>query len=328
MDPEKSVRDQAFKTIRSFLDKLESVSEDPQQLAELEKDVHAASANPGVVGGWAGWAVTGVSSLTSKFIRTSATGGQDVAPSQTAAPGPSVPPAAVPAEASKPDAVPASVPPAALSSASHYEPEEEDNDVDNTLDRWDDEDWGSLEDGEQNKGQTESDDWDTAWDQSSSKKTHEKMADYSSSKSKPSPANDQRLTNTKATAADESWGWEDAFQPVSNSKTRTQATFSPPEGTRAASEYNWDSSGGGKQVDFFSVASEKTNQKQDEIRSSDGVGDWGGDDNWESVEADQGLSKAEMARKKREERQREMEAKRAERRAAKGPLKLGVRKLD
>ncbi|CAI9544514.1 unnamed protein product [Staurois parvus] len=142
MDPEKSVRDQAFKAIRSFLDKLESVSEDPAQLAELEKDVHAASTSPGVVGGWAGWAVTGVSSLTSKFIRTSAAGGQqDVAPAQAAASGPSVSPATAPAEASKP-----AVPPANLSSPSHYEPEEEDNEVDeNTLDRWDDEDWGSLE---------------------------------------------------------------------------------------------------------------------------------------------------------------------------------------
>lgn len=29
-------------------------------------------------------------------------------------------------------------------------------------------------------------------------------------------------------------------------------------------------------------------QKQDESHSSDAMGDWGGDDNWESVEADQG----------------------------------------
>ncbi|KAF5928170.1 hypothetical protein HPG69_018407 [Diceros bicornis minor] len=35
VDPEKSVRDQAFKAIRSFLSKLESVSEDPSQLAEV-----------------------------------------------------------------------------------------------------------------------------------------------------------------------------------------------------------------------------------------------------------------------------------------------------
>lgn len=71
VDPEKSVRDQAFKTVRSFLSKLESVSEDPTQLAEVEKDVHAAS-SPGTGGAaasWAGWAVTGVSSLTSKLIR-------------------------------------------------------------------------------------------------------------------------------------------------------------------------------------------------------------------------------------------------------------------
>ncbi|KAL4696693.1 hypothetical protein H8959_002391 [Pygathrix nigripes] len=35
VDPEKSVRDQAFKAIRSFLSKLESVSEDPTQLEEV-----------------------------------------------------------------------------------------------------------------------------------------------------------------------------------------------------------------------------------------------------------------------------------------------------
>lgn len=41
-----------------------------------------------------------------------------------------------------------------------------------------------------------------------------------------------------------------------------------------------------------------------------------------------GQVKAELARKKREERRREMEAKRAEKKAAKGPMKLGTRKLD
>uniref|UniRef100_A0A8C5P2L0 N-terminal kinase-like protein n=1 Tax=Jaculus jaculus TaxID=51337 RepID=A0A8C5P2L0_JACJA len=49
----------------------ENLSEDPTQLAEVEKDVHTAS-NPGTGGAaasWAGWAVTGVSSLTSKLIR-------------------------------------------------------------------------------------------------------------------------------------------------------------------------------------------------------------------------------------------------------------------
>lgn len=81
VDPEKSVRDQAFKAIRSFLSKLESVSEDPTQLEEVEKDVHAAS-SPGMGGAaasWAGWAVTGVSSLTSKLIRVHPT----TAPTET-----------------------------------------------------------------------------------------------------------------------------------------------------------------------------------------------------------------------------------------------------
>lgn len=41
-----------------------------------------------------------------------------------------------------------------------------------------------------------------------------------------------------------------------------------------------------------------------------------------------GQMKAELARKKREERRREMEAKRAEKKATKGPMKLGARKLD
>lgn len=41
-----------------------------------------------------------------------------------------------------------------------------------------------------------------------------------------------------------------------------------------------------------------------------------------------GQAKAELARKKREERKREMEAKRAEKKTAKGPMKLGTRKLD
>ncbi|XP_069327672.1 N-terminal kinase-like protein isoform X16 [Eulemur rufifrons] len=121
VDPEKSVRDQAFKAIRSFLSKLESVSEDPTQLAEVEKDVHAAS-SPGMGGAaasWAGWAVTGVSSLTSKLIRAH--------------------PTATPAETNVPQRP---------MPEGHWETQEEDKDTaeDNSAaDRWDDEDWGSLE---------------------------------------------------------------------------------------------------------------------------------------------------------------------------------------
>uniref|UniRef100_A0A3B4Z3F9 N-terminal kinase-like protein n=1 Tax=Stegastes partitus TaxID=144197 RepID=A0A3B4Z3F9_9TELE len=69
VDPDKSVRDQAFKAIKSFLSKLETVSEDPTKLAEIEKDVASCAQPAGASSSWAGWAVTGMSSLTSKLIR-------------------------------------------------------------------------------------------------------------------------------------------------------------------------------------------------------------------------------------------------------------------
>ncbi|KAE8607329.1 hypothetical protein XENTR_v10011137 [Xenopus tropicalis] len=250
VDPEKNVREQAFKAIRSFLDKLETVSEDPSQLAELEKDVHTASVSPSVVGGWAGWAVTGVSSLTSKFIRTGG-GAQDAAASE----GASAPSTA--SEASKPDTAPSSsAPPAAASTApTSYEPEEEKGAPDNSLDRWDDEDWGSLEDAEQNRGQTENDDWDTDWGHG---KTQEKTVDFSSSRSKTKQVSPPP---NRTSALDDGWGWDDAFQTVPPSKEHTASKSQQLEGTRPASDYNWDTSGSsGRQGDFFASLSEPSSQ--------------------------------------------------------------------
>ncbi|EAW74395.1 SCY1 like pseudokinase 1 [Homo sapiens] len=153
VDPEKSVRDQAFKAIRSFLSKLESVSEDPTQLEEVEKDVHAAS-SPGMGGAaasWAGWAVTGVSSLTSKLIRSHPT----TAPTETNIP-----------QRPTPEGVPAPAPtpvPATPTTSGHWETQEEDKDTaedSSTADRWDDEDWGSLEQ-EAESVLAQQDDWST-----------------------------------------------------------------------------------------------------------------------------------------------------------------------
>uniref|UniRef100_A0A671KTC2 N-terminal kinase-like protein n=1 Tax=Sinocyclocheilus anshuiensis TaxID=1608454 RepID=A0A671KTC2_9TELE len=76
MDPDKNVRDQAFKAIKSFLSKLETVSEDPSKLAEIEKEVTASAQTGGSAATWAGWAVTGVSSLTSKLIRNAPAGSE------------------------------------------------------------------------------------------------------------------------------------------------------------------------------------------------------------------------------------------------------------
>ncbi|CAH1729958.1 unnamed protein product [Chironomus riparius] len=67
-DPEKSVRDPAFKTIRGFLGKLERVSEDPTLRESMEADVHTATPTIGnAAATWAGWAVSAVSA---KFYRS------------------------------------------------------------------------------------------------------------------------------------------------------------------------------------------------------------------------------------------------------------------
>ncbi|XP_042637447.1 N-terminal kinase-like protein [Orycteropus afer afer] len=274
VDPEKSVRDQAFKAIRSFLSKLESVSEDPTQLAEVEKDVHAAS-SPGMGGAaasWAGWAVTGVSSLTSKLIRAHPT----AAPAETSAPLRPTP-------------------------EGHRETQEEGRDTaedSSFADRWDDEDWGSLEQ-EAESVLAQQDDWSSGGQTGTTG-----QASISDHKSPDSDWNSWE--------AEDSWeqGWQEPSPPEP-----------PPEGTRLASEYNWGSSEPSDKGDPFSALVTRR-----EMGAQLRPDSWG-DDNWEGLDTDR-QGKAELARKKREERKREMEAKRAERKAAKGPMKLGARKLD
>ncbi|XP_070930393.1 N-terminal kinase-like protein isoform X14 [Macaca nemestrina] len=194
VDPEKSVRDQAFKAIRSFLSKLESVSEDPTQLEEVEKDVHAAS-SPGMGGAaasWAGWAVTGVSSLTSKLIRVHPT----TAPAETNIPQRPTP-------------------------EGHWETQEEDKDTaedSSAADRWDDEDWGSLEEAESVLAQQ--DDWSTGGQVS-------RASQVSNSDHKPSKSPESDWSSWEAEGS-----WEQGWQEPSSQEP-------PLEGTRLASEYNW-----------------------------------------------------------------------------------------
>ncbi|XP_075983042.1 N-terminal kinase-like protein yata isoform X1 [Anticarsia gemmatalis] len=67
-DPEKQVRDAAFRTIKGFLGKLEKVSEDPSLKEGMEADVHTATSSlSNAAATWAGWAVTAV---TAKFYRS------------------------------------------------------------------------------------------------------------------------------------------------------------------------------------------------------------------------------------------------------------------
>ncbi|XP_030620623.1 N-terminal kinase-like protein [Chanos chanos] len=360
VDPDKNVRDQAFKAIKSFLSKLETVSEDPSKLAEIEKDVSASAQAAGSAASWAGWAVTGVSSLTSKLIRNTP-GGTEGAPSEST---PAAEPnTGTPATVKGPDtkALGPSHPstaPAPADQMSH-ETEEAEEPVG---DRWDDEDWGSLEDPE--KVQTDPDDWNSDWSAMSSaqKKTSQKGGGRTSSQAVKKQSSDwsssgwdadDSWSNEKdvegqgqSSPGDEGWGneWDEdsslaeSFAPTPRNATSGTSSFIPKsasqEGVRLASDYNWDSAGGKgtTQSDLFASVSQRaapaTSTKAADGWGADAAGDWGTEDNWESLDGDQGLSKAELAKKKREERRKELEAKRAERKAAKGPLKLGARKLD
>ncbi|KAL1501027.1 hypothetical protein ABEB36_006432 [Hypothenemus hampei] len=68
LDPEKFVRDSAFRTIKGFLGKLEKVSEDPSLRESMEADVNTATPSlSNAAATWAGWAVTAV---TAKFYRS------------------------------------------------------------------------------------------------------------------------------------------------------------------------------------------------------------------------------------------------------------------
>ncbi|XP_066575055.1 N-terminal kinase-like protein [Amia ocellicauda] len=373
IDPDKSVRDQAFKAIKSFLTKLEAVSEDPSKLAELEKDMQSA-AGGATAASWAGWAVTGVSSLTSKLIRTApgaAEGGgaPDIAPPTPPSAAATAPAATVPAPAGSPQDgrgrgfetqkdTPRPAPSTLIdqwAAAKGVEEEEEP-----VSDRWEDEDWGSLEEPDNSRAQ-EADDWNSSdWLAMSSvtRKTNERKVGGSSSTAMKKQSSDWSSSgweaddswsnekeaegHSQSSPGEEGWGqeWEDDLgsqgEAPSSSSAAPTATGPPlPEGTRPASEYNWESGAGGavggSQTDFFSGISQRAtpgNMKSEDTWGADPGGEWGAEDNWESLEADQGLTKAELAKKRREERRKELEAKRAERKAAKGPLKLGARKLD
>uniref|UniRef100_A0A672TFC2 N-terminal kinase-like protein n=1 Tax=Sinocyclocheilus grahami TaxID=75366 RepID=A0A672TFC2_SINGR len=268
VDPDKNVRDQAFKAIKSFLSKLETVSEDPSKLAEIGIMFLKAYLLP--------WTTKPIISSAGIFV---AIANNTFVQSET----------------------------------SNEETVEPDGD------RWDDEDWGSIESSEAVKKQ--SSDWSSGWD-----------ADDSWSNEKDADGQGQ------SSPADEGWGndWDEdgslaeSFTPTPRSIASTEAPksgrlSSAQEGVRLASDYKWDGAEGKSTTsDLLSIVSLPVYNVYVFFFY------WGTEENWESLDGDQGQRhfKAELVKKKREERRKELEAKRAERKAAKGPLKLGARKLD
>ncbi|XP_037531733.1 N-terminal kinase-like protein [Nematolebias whitei] len=344
VDPDKNVRDQAFKAIKSFLSKLEAVSEDPNKLAEIEKDVGSCAQPAGSSSSWAGWAVTGVSSLTSKLIRNNPGTEGSVAAEGGRAANPS--PIGASDGASAPNKEDKTHQAASGRTDQSETLDVAENDDETAGDRWDDEeDWGSLEEPERAR----TDDWNTDWSGTAlpKKKTDNRDAGRLSTSAAVKKQSsdwsgsgwdaDDSWSNEKegqgqSSAGEDGWGndWGEGETDVTSASTAVHL----PEGVRLASEYNWDSSSssgkGATQNDLFASLSQRNTgaATAGEGWGSDTVGDWGTEESWESVDGSQNLSKAELSKKKREERRKELEAKRAERKAAKGPLKLGARKLD
>ncbi|KTG01712.1 hypothetical protein cypCar_00018722 [Cyprinus carpio] len=245
VDPDKNVRDQAFKAIKSFLSKLETVSEDPSKLAEIEKDVTALAQTGGSAATWAGWAVTGVSSLTSKLIRNAPAGSEAPPAENSPVPQSAAGPAPTNTASKGPEMR------AQTSGARGIQSETSNEEtVQPEGDRWDDEDWGSLEvkDGYSNsdpeKVQTDPDDWRSDWSATSStqkkssvgRKSSEAVKKQSSDWSSGWDADDSWSNEKDAdgqgqsSPADEGWGndWDEdgslaeSFSPTPRSLSKAE----------------------------------------------------------------------------------------------------------
>ncbi|XP_048733634.2 N-terminal kinase-like protein isoform X2 [Ostrea edulis] len=227
-DPEKGVRDQAFRGIKSFLEKLEKVSENPDLEAEMEKDVlSGGSSVSSSAASWAGWAVTGVSSLTSKLYKKDGTRQKPAGPSgQTQNVG-ELP--------SKPTPKP--------TNTEELEPEPSRTEESG----WDEEGWGEIDDTsdvEEDPGESLSratdgwnvDDDDNNW--GSLEDTAPKGGNEKSSGSV------MKLGSKNPKAAEDDWGEDFGNEFVSMEDS----------GMTMAGEYNWGDTGHTTEGDFFSSA--------------------------------------------------------------------------
>ncbi|XP_043541582.1 N-terminal kinase-like protein, partial [Chiloscyllium plagiosum] len=225
---------QAFKAVRSFLAKLETVSEDPSKLPEVEKDINSASLSPVgalMTGTWTGWAVTGVSTLTSKLIR-----GNPAAAAQP--PGDKT---ETREEADDRLGTTATSPAAPA-------PTEEAADKEDLADKWDDEDWGSLENVSASGNKDPSPvacDWDAAgWGVDDSWE----------------PKAGQDQGPAEADSWNTEWGNE---LMLSHSKTLKVRASASHQEVRLASEYNWDgTNSSSKEEGMFATLSQPSSTSQ------------------------------------------------------------------
>lgn len=348
-DPEKTVRDPAFKTIRGFLGKLEKVSEDPSLRESMEADVHTATPSLGnAAATWAGWAVTAV---TAKFYRSQ---------SDTARPRPPLTGKNLskPASLEQPSSSSISTTTSSVTSmtslehesadtsasASDYGPDNWDQEnwgdmdtsqdpsspmagtsnplsaslnmignVNEVRDGWDNEDWGSLEE-EPNEDLDEKDEDE-----------HMRSQQPSRTPNQPSTANASPATNSSRAASTSA-----ASSALSSSSNNTNNNLPNHHTTSSPSKML-------ALKNMTNIINNTTNNSNSNWNTSTGDG-WNDGDFEPIDEPNTGTSKLDEARRKREEkkmqRQRELEARRAARVAggaggpSSGPMKLGAKKIQ
>ncbi|KAH8312328.1 hypothetical protein KR044_010226 [Drosophila immigrans] len=361
VDPEKTVREPAFKTIRGFLGKLEKVSEDPSLRETMEADVHTATPSIGnAAATWAGWAVTAV---TAKFYRSQ---------SDSSRPRPPLTGRNLskPASLEQPSSSSLSTTTSSVTSMTSLEHESNDTSAsasDYGNNDWDNENWGEMDTSQDpssplaassNNGQLVTanalnevrDGWDNEeWgsleedpceeeEQAEQEQHQQQMARQSISSTTSSSQQQQRpLLPHQHQQQLQQHELNDLIEPLAklNSHITTspsrqlQSTLRPKELANLSSSATTSPTTPGALTNCNNISPPSSH-----LNNSMHNANWNSD-SWADGEFEpfddpgSGNSKLEDARRKREEkklqRQRELEARRAQR--ATGPLKLGAKKL-
>ncbi|XP_064622073.1 N-terminal kinase-like protein [Lineus longissimus] len=353
VDPDKGVRDQAFKAVRCFLAKLEKASENPDCIQDLEKDV--------MIGGtgtdqssWAGWAMSGMTNITSKIIKAKKAIPTTSSTANGAAGKSSPKPAAPPnPSSSSPDGKVEPVPVARLQEEPALVDDEDGG-------GWEEDDWGDMDEIGQPEaeaanapsgggGWDDDEDWGSLDDATPS---------AGGGKASGAMSLGGGVGGTQAKMADNfGGGWDDEFAEDTNTTTSSaynwgqrtntnedtffnQLIAEPPKPKKPPSKPLAHSKPATSQRTKQAASSSVRAAPASSASSTKVKGDWGDDsgwgessgwkdDGWGDMESQEVESKAEQKRKRDErklQRQKELEAKRAAKQGG-GALKLGAKKL-
>ncbi|KAJ2944793.1 hypothetical protein O0L34_g1683 [Tuta absoluta] len=290
-DPEKQVRDAAFRTIKGFLGKLEKVSEDPSLREGMEADVHTATPSlSNAAATWAGWAVTAV---TAKFYRSHSDTARVQHPSKSSL--------SKPGSLEQPSSSSMSTTTSSVTSMTSLEHSESASDYD-------------------------PDHWDMAWGEIDSS-----AGTGASVKSPPSSGSAQATPGLAALCEDDNDDWDNDEWGTLQEQPSAQAELASPSETWNNSQWSDASVNrpNATFVRGNTVPAAAQHRLAAQQHSNDSLGGWE-DGEFEPIEEDvdeNNASKMEEMRRKREERklqrQREMEARRNAR--GQGPMKLGTK---